>query len=399
MNQQLTTSATNGDQPTGQEIREINSLVEYLAWIKEVCPDGPAHEYTIFYRGHSDFSYKLEPSAYRFDGKGKTFRPVEHHLYSEMLRHSSSDFSEDKNIFERLVRMQHYGLPTRLLDLTLSPLVALYFSCCEKNNVAGEVIVFPRKNNEFCYSSGISEYAFVGIEEPVDILHVSLQILVHLFNYMNDQKKYFSNNNNYDLELIEFFDNQIQIFKNANEECKDVFLIALIIKRFNVEIESIFEKKIDNFKKIRSNLDLPAEDRLSASDRQLNILNFKSDSIDFFRKMIKIISDSFNIKNINTKVNSLDEFILQFTHYIFTLPLINNERIRRQQGAFLLFPPEVSSYWPVESVALNSRKVRVNASMKTEIIKQLSALGISDSYIFPELDKLARDVRLRHPAR
>jgi hypothetical protein len=38
--------------------------------------------------------------------------------------------------------MQHYGLPTRLLDISGNPLVALFFACSSKLAKDGEVIIF-----------------------------------------------------------------------------------------------------------------------------------------------------------------------------------------------------------------------------------------------------------------
>jgi hypothetical protein len=38
------------------------------------------------------------------------------------------EFVSDGTMFDRLVRMQHFGLPTRLLDVSLNALVALYFA-------------------------------------------------------------------------------------------------------------------------------------------------------------------------------------------------------------------------------------------------------------------------------
>lgn len=78
------------------------------------------------YRGHADYRWSLKPSVMRdlkVDAEANIFR--------ELMLETPSDFSADASMFEKLVRAQHYGLPTRLLDVSLNPLVALFFACAD----------------------------------------------------------------------------------------------------------------------------------------------------------------------------------------------------------------------------------------------------------------------------
>ena len=111
----------------------------------------------VFYRGHSNRKeYLLEPGIFRKDKSGNFIhRHVEDRMYRELLISNSSDFQGDVYTLDRLVRMQHYSLPTRLLDITSNPLIALYFACKSQNpvnrGVDGEVIAFTMERSRIKY--------------------------------------------------------------------------------------------------------------------------------------------------------------------------------------------------------------------------------------------------------
>jgi len=90
---------------------------------------------TVVYRGHGAASFELRPKVGRcLPVKNSKVKTVNEKLMLELFRRQSADRLEvaTANDWELLAIAQHYGLATRLLDWTRSPLVALYFSVCKE---------------------------------------------------------------------------------------------------------------------------------------------------------------------------------------------------------------------------------------------------------------------------
>ena len=71
-------------------------------------------------------------------------------MYKEMLCICPNEFDNCKTTLERLVKMQHYSLPTRLLDITTNPLVALYFAS-EADETDGTLYAFMFNKEDVRY--------------------------------------------------------------------------------------------------------------------------------------------------------------------------------------------------------------------------------------------------------
>ena len=78
------------------------------------------------FRGLSDAQYPLLTSLQRLGGP---YPELERHLLRNFRKYSGlNEATLDYSDWQWLTLAQHHGLPTRLLDWTYSPLVALHFA-------------------------------------------------------------------------------------------------------------------------------------------------------------------------------------------------------------------------------------------------------------------------------
>lgn len=255
-------------------------------FINEIERLGLVDEYENYYRGHSDIEFELKPSIYR-DGLIRN----EDNIFKESITRVPLEFTNSKSTVEKLVKMQHYGIPTRLLDVTANPLVALYFACSKDFRKDGEVV-------------------FLRIPK----------------NYI----KY------YDSDVVSVLSN-----------------IAKRPENFEIDIHAT---KISDF---------------NETYHIQYLLHEIKEEKPYFQNLInpKHLEEVFAVK-----------------------VKLDNERILKQEGAFLIFginankiePAKIPYKWILNKT--KKVKLEIPANRKRAILKELATFGFSNRTLFPELE-------------
>lgn len=159
----------------------VRSFLDFYKSLNTYITQRLDGDYLFFYRGHNNLDYTFLPTIYRTNSNGRGI-DEEDVMYREAIRHCPEEFTNDMSCFEMLVKMQHYELPTRLLDITTNPLVALFFACNSGGEQNAEVIIFKVKKSDIKYFDSDTVSAISNIAKCRPDFKINTNMDVDVFN-------------------------------------------------------------------------------------------------------------------------------------------------------------------------------------------------------------------------
>lgn len=115
-------------------MKQVNNINDYLKIIEQASVNG-----SLFFRGQLEKYNGFPPTVARNVG----FLVNENNIIKETIENRADEFKELDTPLKKLAKMQHYGIPTRLVDLTTNPLVALYFAVEDvEDESPGDIFIF-----------------------------------------------------------------------------------------------------------------------------------------------------------------------------------------------------------------------------------------------------------------
>lgn len=199
---------------------KIDSIDKFIEKIKTYSSSDV--EFLRVYRGHRENEWKLLPKIARNSDGSADIIETESDLFNDFKRMSIPHNQNiiDYSNWDILSIAQHYGLPTRLLDWTTNPLVALWFAFNEKENTSGLRCV---------WGLGLeSRTVSISDQDPFTIEETKVYAPNHLSNRMTNQSSWFT---------LHHFDNKKKEFVSIDEQIEREWHLARFTFKNDLRME------------------------------------------------------------------------------------------------------------------------------------------------------------------
>lgn len=324
------------------------------------------------------------------------------------------DLSNLDSNFSRLSYMQHFGLPTRLLDLTKEKFVALYFACqpdengCfDKDDGIVDIYCSNTKQNDYDYFSP-NVYSYYSYNDNIVKLVSTLALMTE-----NDKTYIYNKIHEFEKFVTDSFSSIAMDEKDINFYISNYYYLFCQFKRRCIEDHSTHPFEYYMSDAIKAGIFISADIiRKSYNDSTIDsnayIRETDKKGVDVFTNVNNAYDKLYGspeIQSLLTDINketSLKDPLIDFVALLrpfFVKPNIDNSRIEAQKGYFLFEPYKESENVTITDInedikkrfAFEDYSITIPANRKKTIFKDLdSSCHINRATLFPDSENIAK---------